>query len=175
VKSTIARPGVPCPQPRTTGYTIAANALDGLGLNPREEQFVRRILKFRWTPESVVFVRIAVLAAEMHCHRRTVERTIDSLAKKGLLTVEARYRDDGGQAANRYILSSVLTTAIMSDGQCQDVAAIRHECRTPTTSTPQQKTDTRNKTQRTGETGIDEADQTPSSYGVGRQGTVPAR
>jgi DNA-binding transcriptional MocR family regulator len=70
-----------------------------------------------------VFVRISVLAESMHCHRRTVERAIDSLVQRGLLTVEARYRDDGGRAANRYILAPALTHYLTSDGQSQDVAA----------------------------------------------------
>lgn len=113
-----------CNPPKlTTGYTSSPNAIANLGLTPREEQLVNRLLRHRWTPESVVFVRISVLAESMHCHRRTVERAIDSLVQRGLLTVEARYRDDGGRAANRYILAPALTHYWTSDGQSQDVAA----------------------------------------------------
>jgi predicted transcriptional regulator len=131
----------------TTGYTSSPNAIADLGLTPREEQLVNRLLRHRWTPESTVFVRISVLAASMSCHRRTVERAIDSLVQRGLLTVEARYRDDGGRAANRYILAPSLTHYLTSDGQSQDVAATvptRQEItatvpQAPTTSVPRQE------------------------------------
>jgi predicted ArsR family transcriptional regulator len=160
-----------CPEPRTTGYTIAPNFIDSLGLTPREEQLVRRILKYRWTPDSVVFVRIAVLATEMHCHRRTVERAIDSLVGKGLLTVEARYRDDGGRAANRYILSSALTTVVMADGQCHDAAAVVPRSGGHTTPAQQQEHYSGKTTQRTGRTG----GRIARNYTESRRGTIPRR
>jgi DNA-binding transcriptional MocR family regulator len=150
---TVSRPGIALQSPSTTGFTSIPNALDDHGLTPREEQLVKRLLKHRWTPESTIFVRIAVLAESMHCCRRTVERALDSLVRRGLLTVEPRYRDDGGRAANRYVLSPLLTHYLTSEGQYRDVAAPGPSSRTPATFTPQQENRPRQQTHRTGQTG----------------------
>jgi predicted transcriptional regulator len=164
----------------TTGYTSVSNAIADLGLTPREEQLVNRLLKHRWTPESTVFVRISVLAESMHCHRRTVERAIDSLVQRGLLTVEARYRGDGGRAANRYILAPALTHYLTSDGQSQDVAATvptRQEItatvpQAPTATAQRQETDSWKKTKRTGQ---QNTFRPPVDYTATRLGHVPPR
>jgi DNA-binding transcriptional MocR family regulator len=151
---TVSRPGIALQSPSTAGFTSVPNAVDDLGLTPREEQLVKRLLKHRWTPESTIFVRIAVLAESMHCHRRTVERALDSLVGRGLLTVEARYRDDGGRAANRYVLSPLLTHYLTSEGRYQDVAGSGPPSRTPATFAPRQEDRPRKQTQRTGQTGV---------------------
>lgn len=167
----------------TTGYTAVSNSIADLGLTPREEQLVNRLLRHRWTPESVVFVRISVLAASMHCHRRTVERAIDSLVQRGLLTVEARYRDDGGRAANRYILAPSLTHYLTSDGQSQDVAAMVPTRQGITATVPQAPMTTaqrqeqypRKHDKRTRQQNTYRPPANPQDYAMGRYGPLPPR
>jgi DNA-binding transcriptional MocR family regulator len=167
----------------TTGYTSSPNAIADLGLTPREEQLVNRLLRHRWTPESTVFVRISVLAASMSCHRRTVERAIDSLVQRGLLAVEARYRDDGGRAANRYILAPELTTVYLSDGRAHDVAESvpsRQETsatlpHTPTASAPRQEQYPGKQSKRTRQQNTFRPPANPQDYAMGRYGPLPPR
>jgi predicted transcriptional regulator len=172
VETTVPRPALPR---QSTGFTSSPNCIADFGLSPREEQLVNRLLRHRWTPESTIFVRISVLAASMSCHRRTVERAIDSLVQRGLLTVEARYRGDGGRAANRYILAPALTHYLTSDGQSQDVAATPEERRTPTTAALRQEQYPRKHDKRTRQQNTYRPPANPQDYLLTSRGRLERR
>jgi predicted transcriptional regulator len=155
VKATIARPAAACLGPRTTGFTSIPNAIAALGLTPREEQLVNRLLKLRWTPQTVIWVRVKVLAGEMRCSVRTVQRAIDSLARLGLLEVEPTYREDGGRGANRYHPSPLLTHYLTAEGQSHDVASPMPERHPPVTGVAEQRNTRPEHTKRSSQTGVD--------------------
>jgi predicted transcriptional regulator len=143
------------PAPRTTGFTSVPNAIPALNLTPREEQLVNRLLKLRWTPHTVIWVRVKVLAGEMRCSVRTVQRAIDSLVRLGLLEVEPTYREDGGRGANRYHPSPLLTHYQTVEGECRDVASPVPERRPPVTGMAEQGKRHPEQTKKSSQTGVD--------------------
>lgn len=155
MKATIARPAAACLGPRTTGFTSIPNAIAALNLTPREEQLVNRLLKLRWTPQTVIWVRVKVLAGEMRCSVRTVQRAIDSLVRLGLLEVEPTYREDGGRGANKYHPSPILTHYQTAEGECRDVASPMPERRPLVTGMAEQRNRHPEQTKRSSQTGVD--------------------
>lgn len=53
---------------------------------------------------GVCWPRIAIIAEKVGVSTRTVQRSIQHLVKRGLITVEQRYRSDGSHSSNRYRL-----------------------------------------------------------------------
>ncbi len=99
-----------CNTPGAQGWTAIPNLIRSLGLSPREEQLVNRLLEFRRDGRAP-WPSIKTLAERMHCSERTVQRTIASVEAQGLLVVEYRYRADGSQQSSIYHLAAVLTPA----------------------------------------------------------------
>src|SRR5690242_6393305 len=73
-------------------------------LTPREHHLVHALLSYRWFSSSPICPFVATLADRIGCSRRTVQRTLRSLERKGYLVTVARYRDDSdhGQTSNVY-------------------------------------------------------------------------
>lgn len=94
--------------PSTQSYTRVPNAIRTLGLTPREEQLVNRLLECR-RDDRAPWPSVKTLAERMHCSARTVQRTIKSLEGRGLLVVEYRYRADWSQMSSIYHLAAILT------------------------------------------------------------------
>jgi DNA-binding transcriptional MocR family regulator len=91
------------------GYTRVPNILRTLGLTPREEQLVNRLLECR-RDDRAPWPSVKTLAGRMNgCSVRTVQRAIKGLEDRGLLVVEYRYRADGSQMSSVYHLAPVLT------------------------------------------------------------------
>lgn len=90
------------------GYTKVPNIIRTLGLTPRDEQLVNRLLEC-WREGQMPWPSIKTLAERMHCSLRTVQRAIARLEGRGLLVVEYRYRADGSQQSSVYHLAPVLT------------------------------------------------------------------
>lgn len=170
----LPRPALPRPEP-ATGYTSLPNAVLHLGLSARELQLVVQLLAIRWTPETEIRPRLKTLAERMSCSVRTVQRACDSLVLRGLLTVEARYRDDGGRASNVYRLGWVLTTVVTADG-CHDVASPRHERLAPTTRMERQETAPRYQDNRRGrQNHVYRPPTDPDAWTQTRTGTIQRR
>lgn len=91
-----------------------------LDLDAYEYRVVTVLLSFRWEAGSEIFPRISVIAQKARCVERTVQRVIARLEAKGYLLVEERYRDDGGQTSNRYILAGDLATAVAGVDQLRE-------------------------------------------------------
>jgi DNA-binding transcriptional MocR family regulator len=116
-------------------YTKIPNAIAALGLTPREEQLVNRLLSHRWTPDAPIYPSIKRLAALMTCTRRTVQRTLRKLEGRGLLVSEACYGPVTGQTTNEYHLAGALLALVTS--VCDQVVARPvDDRRPPATSTP---------------------------------------
>jgi hypothetical protein len=54
--------------------------------------------------EGVCWPRIATIAKKMGVSTRTVQRSLRLQARRGLITIEERYRPDGSRSSNRYRL-----------------------------------------------------------------------
>lgn len=75
--------------------------------------------------EPVCWPSVATTAERAGCHRRTVQRANARLARAGLITVEARRHDDGGQQSNLVTLR--LTPICRAAGHIGTI--LRDECR----------------------------------------------
>lgn len=106
MKSNLTRPGVPC-LPSDTRYTQIPRALIRM-CTPREYQLISALLGYRWHEDAEIFPRVKVLAEEMGCKVRVVQYAMRGLEAKGLIVPEARYRSDGGQTSNRYVVGPML-------------------------------------------------------------------
>lgn len=102
-------------EPAPTGYTRVSNLIRTLGLSPREEQLVTRLLEC-WRPGQMPWPSVKTLALRMDCSVRTVQRAINGMEARNLLVVEYRYRADGSQQSSVYHLADVLTPQHDQDG-----------------------------------------------------------
>lgn len=57
--------------------------------------------------EDRCFPGYPLLAKHLHCSRASVWRAMAELQAEGWVTITARYRDDGGQASNDYVIYEV--------------------------------------------------------------------
>jgi hypothetical protein len=89
------------------GYTRIPDAVMQLDLTPREEQCLLRLLRYRRSG-GPIFPRVRVLAVDMRCSVRTVQRAIRGLEAKRVIVVEGRYRADESQTSNLYVPGPVL-------------------------------------------------------------------
>ena len=130
MNATVARSTSSCLEPR---YTKVPDQIALLGLTPREEQLIHRLLSHRWTPDARIYPSIKRLAALMHCTRRTVQRTLRRLEARGMLVSEACYQPVTGQTTNTYHLAGALL-AVVASAVDQPVARPVDDRRPPATS-----------------------------------------
>lgn len=67
-------------------------------------KFVLTVLGDAANDACVCWPRIAIIAAKVGVSTRTVQRAIQLLVSRGLITVEQRYRNDGSHSSNLYRL-----------------------------------------------------------------------
>lgn len=67
-------------------------------------KFVLTVLGDAANEQGVCWPRIATIAEKVGVSSRTVQRSIQLLVKRGLITVEQRYRSDGSHSSNLYRL-----------------------------------------------------------------------
>ena len=56
--------------------------------------------------DGACFPRVSTIAARMCCSENTVRGALQELTDRGLVAVQQRYRDDGQQRSNLYVLAS---------------------------------------------------------------------
>ncbi len=69
---------------------------------PTRAKIVYINLKDRANPDGKCFPSLRKIAEDTSLSKRTVQRAIDDLIAYGLLTKEARTRDNGGTSSNNY-------------------------------------------------------------------------
>lgn len=131
-------------------YTRLPNALLR-ELTPREHQLVHALLSFRWFSDSAIFPYVGTLAKMLRCSKRTVQRTLRSLERKGYLVTVAEYRDiseDGhrGQTSNTYAPGPMLLPLLPPADTSTDAQAERD--RRPPMTPPSHRNSYRNQTNR---------------------------
>lgn len=82
-------------------------------------------------PEPTCWPSVTTTAERAGCHRRTVQRANARLARAGLISVDTRHHDDGGQQTNLVTLR--LTTICHAAGHIGTL--LRDECRAKTDAT----------------------------------------
>lgn len=111
---------------------VPESVLDGVGSKAVHLYAILR----RYTDKGgEAFPRRRTLATRMGCSPDTVDRATRQLIAAGFLTVEARYRDDGGRTSNLYTLRSTPIRTRAEGGSRVDAeghaAPVRHEEREP--------------------------------------------
>lgn len=79
---------------------------------------------------GVCWPRIATIAEKVGVSKRTVQRSIQHLAQRGLITVEQRYRSDGSHSSNRYRLHLERGVSVSPPPDRGDTTP-GHECQGP--------------------------------------------
>lgn len=103
--------------------------------------------------EPVCWPSVATAAERAGCSRRSVQRANGRLTRAGLITVEARHHDDGGQQSN--LITLRLTPICHAAGHIGTI--LRDECRnTAAGSTPLTTADTTSTDTTTTDTGHEE-------------------
>ncbi len=95
------------------GFTAVPNTLirlqRELGLSSTELVVLLNILCHWWRAEEWPFPRMTTIAKRMGVNRRTVERAVYSLQKKGLLTHQAKELPrSGGPQVRRFDLTGLI-------------------------------------------------------------------
>jgi DNA-binding transcriptional MocR family regulator len=135
VMTRLTRPPGVRQAPWGTGFTSIPNRIKDLGLSPREEQLVVRLLSYRWYRDSEIRPSVKALARSMSCSPRTVQRTIARLERRGLLVIDERFSSVAGQLPNVYRPSGALA-AILPPAPERPVAAPVDDRRPPMTAAP---------------------------------------
>ena len=79
---------------------------------------------------GVCWPRIATIAEKVGVSTRTVQRSIQHLVQRGLITVEHRYRSDGSHSSNRYRLHLDRGVSVSPPPDGSDTTP-GHECQGP--------------------------------------------
>ena len=87
-------------------FTIIYNDfLDYEGLKSKEKLIIMLLMRYGATrEESTAFPSISTLAKKSGMSERSVQYTLKKLVKKNLLTRKARFKANGGQSSNVYII-----------------------------------------------------------------------
>jgi pyocin large subunit-like protein len=67
-------------------------------------KFVLMVLADAANGQGVCWPRVSLIAGRVGASKRTIQRAIQLLVRRGLITVEQRYRDDGSCSSNLYRL-----------------------------------------------------------------------
>jgi hypothetical protein len=79
---------------------------------------------------GVCWPRIAIIAEKVGVSKRTVQRSIQHLVSRGLISVKERYRSDGSHSSNRYRLHLDRGVSVSPPPDGSDTTP-RHECQGP--------------------------------------------
>ena len=79
---------------------------------------------------GVCWPRIALIAEKVGVSKRTVQRSIQHFAQRGLITVEERYRSDGSHSSNRYRLHLDRGVSVSPPPDRSDTTS-GHACQVP--------------------------------------------
>jgi DNA-binding transcriptional MocR family regulator len=67
-------------------------------------KFILTVMADAVNGEGICWPRISVLAQKTGVSARTVQRSLQLLVSRGLITIEPRHRSDGSRSSNRYRL-----------------------------------------------------------------------
>ena len=134
------RPASLCPEGR---YTRLPDQLI-IELTPREHQLVHALLSYRWTDDAPIYPYVGTLAARLGCSKRTIQRTLRSLERKGYIVTVARYRDESEDGAHHGQTSSVyapgpMLLPLLPRDRDEDARPAQQERQAPMTPMPYTK------------------------------------
>ena len=97
-----------------TGFTAVPDVLirsqRQLGISATEFVVLLNLLMHWWRPDEWPFPRISTISGRMDVDRRTVERALRSLQKKGLVVRQPTSPVGDGPAVRRFDLSGLVLT-----------------------------------------------------------------
>lgn len=87
---------------RPEGFAVVPRYLWYDGEIPLVERALLVSLTARVGKDCTCWPSAATLGKELGCHPKTVRRAVQSLVKRGLVSVTSRSNPDGGQTSNSY-------------------------------------------------------------------------